>query len=296
MRLVQVALALALATSHVVSFGWAPLNTPRDVRRRRPLGKWPQRVSARSMARRAASAGSSPDDDAAAAATTVVEEAAAKTGVARIIIAGAPASGKGTQCEMISETYGVVHLSTGDMLRAAVQDGTPLGVTAKEFMDAGKLVPDELIIGIVTDRIAQDDCKCRGWLLDGFPRTKAQADALAAEGVSADAFLLLDVPDDILVERVTGRRTDPETGRIYHTTFNPPPEEIKDRLTQRSDDTAEKIVVRVDAFNDNLASIVDSYKDVMVKVDGVRAPADVFGSIKAALDDQLLALPGTTGA
>ena len=94
----------------------------------------------------------------------------------KIVIAGAPASGKGTQCEMISETYGVVHLSTGDMLRAAVQDGTPLGVTAKEFMDAGKLVPDELIIGIVTDRIAQDDCKCRGWLLDGFPRTKAQAD------------------------------------------------------------------------------------------------------------------------
>ena len=123
----------------------------------------------------------------------------------KIIIAGAPASGKGTQCEMIKEKFGVVHLSTGDILRAAVKEGTELGKTAGGFMDRGELVPDEVMIGVVGERLKQEDCECQGWLLDGFPRTGAQAAALVDSGALPDVFLLLDVPDEDLVDRVVGR-------------------------------------------------------------------------------------------
>ena len=123
----------------------------------------------------------------------------------KIIIAGAPASGKGTQCEMIKEKFGVVHLSTGDILRAAVKEGTELGKTAGGFMDRGELVPDEVMIGVVGERLKQEDCQCQGWLLDGFPRTGAQAAALVDSGALPDVFLLLDVPDEDLVDRVVGR-------------------------------------------------------------------------------------------
>ena len=205
-----------------------------------------------------------------------------------IIIAGAPASGKGTQCEIIKDVFGVVHLSTGDMLRAAVSAGTDVGVKAKEYMDGGKLVPDEVIIGIIRDRLDEADCKEQGWLLDGFPRTAAQAEALADAGCSADCFLFLDVPDEILVERVVGRRTDPETGKIYHMTFSPPDdEEIVNRLEHRSDDTEEKVVVRLEQFHSNVAAVKGSYEDIMISLDGNRAPADVsediMASIKAAV-------------
>jgi len=207
-----------------------------------------------------------------------------------IIIAGAPASGKGTQCEVIKEEFGIVHLSTGDMLRAAVAAGTEVGVQAKEFMDSGKLVPDEVIIGIIRDRLDESDCKEQGWLLDGFPRTAAQAEALAEAGCSADCFLFLDVPDSDLVERVVGRRTDPETGKIYHLTFSPPPaddEELVNRLQHRSDDTEEKVVVRLEQFHANVAAVKGSYEDIMISIDGNRAPADVSADIlekvKAAL-------------
>ena len=156
-------------------------------------------------------------------------KAAGKVGL-KLIIAGAPASGKGTQCENIKEEFGVVHLSTGDMLRAAAAAGTEVGVKAKEFMDAGKLVTDEIIIGVVKERLAMDDCTSDGWLLDGFPRTRAQADALAEAGIECDAFIFLDVPDSSLIERVVGRRTDPETGKIYHVKFSPPEnEEVSER-------------------------------------------------------------------
>jgi len=207
-----------------------------------------------------------------------------------IIIAGAPASGKGTQCEIIKEEFGVVHLSTGDMLRAAVTAGTDVGVKAKEFMDSGKLVPDEVIIGIIIDRLAETDCKTQGWLLDGFPRTAAQAEALADAGVSADCFIFLDVPDEILVERVVGRRTDPETGKIYHMTFSPPSEddtEVIARLEHRSDDTEEKVVVRLEQFHSNVAAVKGSYEEIMVAIDGNRSPSvvseEVMDSIKSAL-------------
>lgn len=185
----------------------------------------------------------------------------------KIIIAGAPASGKGTQCEIIKESYNVVHLSTGDMLRAAVKAGSEVGMKAKAQMEAGELVSDEVIIGVVNERLAQEDCQERGWLLDGFPRTRAQADALAAAGITCDSFVFLKVPDKILVERVVGRRTDPETGKIYHLKFSPPPtKEVEEHLTHRADDTEEKVKVRLKAFHENVNSIASCYTEVMFEV------------------------------
>ncbi|KAL7574839.1 hypothetical protein ACA910_010676 [Epithemia clementina (nom. ined.)] len=206
----------------------------------------------------------------------------------KLIIAGAPASGKGTQCEVIKEKYGVVHLSTGDMLRAAVAAGTDVGKKAKDFMDSGKLVPDDVIIGVVKDRLLEPDCVKQGWLLDGFPRTSAQASALSDAGIKADCFIFLNVPDSVLVERVVGRRTDPETGKIYHMTFSPPEsEEVKARLVQRSDDTEEKVKVRLEQFHSNVEAVKDSFSDIMVVVDGNKAPDSVTTDIVSAIDDKL---------
>jgi adenylate kinase len=202
-----------------------------------------------------------------------------------IIIAGAPASGKGTQCETIKEKFGVVHLSTGDMLRAAVSAGSEVGKLAKDYMDSGKLVPDEVIIGVVKGRLEEEDCKNQGWLLDGFPRTQAQAKALEEAGVSANCFLFLDVPDEILVERVVGRRTDPVTGKIYHMKFSPPSDpDILARLEQRSDDTEEKVKVRLEQFHTNVGAVKDSYSDIMVTIDGNRAPAEVSTNILETIE------------
>jgi len=190
-----------------------------------------------------------------------------------------------TSCFSYIQTDGVVHLSTGDMLRAAVAAGTEVGNQAKDFMDAGKLVPDEVIIGVVKDRLDESDCVESGWLLDGFPRTPAQAEALADAGVSADCFVFLNVPDDVLVERVVGRRTDPETGKIYHMTFSPPEdEEILARLEQRSDDTEEKVKVRLEQFHANVDAVKGSYTDISVEVDGTKSPADVSTTIVEAID------------
>lgn len=208
----------------------------------------------------------------------------------KLIIAGAPASGKGTQCEIIKKKYGVVHLSTGDMLRAAVAAGTEVGKQAKEFMDAGKLVPDEVIIGVVANRLEQTDCKTQGWLLDGFPRTPGQADALASAGITADCFIFLNVPDDILVDRVVGRRTDPVTGKIYHMTYSPPDEEeVLARLEQRSDDTEDKVKVRLEQFHANVDAVKGSYSDVAVEIDGTASPQDVSKAIAAAIASRVSA-------
>ena len=210
--------------------------------------------------------------------------------VPKLVIVGAPAAGKGTQCEQLKAKYNVVHLSTGDMLRAAVSDGTALGVQAKEFMDAGRLVPDDLIIGVVCERLAQEDCVSRGWLLDGFPRTAAQADALKAAGMAPDCFILVDVPDDVLVERVTGRRTDPQTGRIYHMTYSPPESiEVAARLVQRSDDTEEKVRVRYQDFRSNIDAIKDRYLDRTIWVDGTQAPEDVTFCLFSSIDNKFAA-------
>lgn len=201
----------------------------------------------------------------------------------RIIISGAPASGKGTQCEYIKEEFNVVHLSTGDMLRDEVRRKTEIGLKAQEYMNQGKLVPDSVIIEIVLNRIRQPDCVENGWLLDGFPRTDAQAAAMHESGVTCDVFVHLDVPDEALVDRVVGRRSDPVTGKIYHMTFNPPPEEIKDRLVQRADDTVEKVKTRIAAFHQNMGPLLERYSRSTVTVDGNRKAghiwSDLYGSI-----------------
>jgi adenylate kinase len=201
-----------------------------------------------------------------------------------VIIAGAPASGKGTQCAFIAEEYGLVHLSTGDLLRAAVAAKSKLGVEAKEYMDSGRLVPDKLVIDLVAEKLKSEECKRRGWLLDGFPRTFAQTQALAAAGADVDAFISLQVPDENLVERVVGRRTDPVTGAIYHLKFDPPPAEVEGRVTQRSDDTEEKVRVRLQQFHAHVTEVSDFYKDVLFVVDGLKSKGTVFQHIKQGLN------------
>lgn len=170
------------------------------------------------------------------------------------------------------------------MLRAAVAAGTEQGLEAKKFMDEGQLLPDETMIGIILARLAEADCVERGWLLDGFPRTGAQAAALAAAGIECDTFIYLEVPDDILTERVTGRRLDPVTGTIYHLKFKPPPdEEVTARLEHRSDDTEEKVIPRLEAFHKNLDAILGSFETKMFKLDGNRGAATVWEEIKTHL-------------
>ncbi|XP_054809406.1 adenylate kinase, chloroplastic isoform X2 [Prosopis cineraria] len=160
----------------------------------------------------------------------------------KIMISGAPASGKGTQCELITKKYGLVHIAAGDLLRAEIATGSENGKRAKEYMEKGRLVPDEIVVMMVKDRLLKPDSKENGWLLDGYPRSLSQATALKKFGFEPDLFILLEVSEDVLVERVVGRRLDPVTGKIYHLKYSPPEnEEIAARLTQRFDDTEEKI-------------------------------------------------------
>jgi len=221
---------------------------------------------------------------AAAAAAPPPKKAAAEKQPPKAIICGAPASGKGTQCELLKERYGVVHLSTGDMLRAAVAEGTPVGLKAKGYMDRGELVPDGVIIGVVKDRLAQKDCQQDGWLLDGFPRTEAQAVALKEAGVEPDTVLFLRVPDAMLVERVVGRRLDPTTGKIYHLALSPPESaEVAARLTHRADDTEEKVKVRLGAFHQNMASVEKCYAGKIAYTDGTQTKDAVFAELIKSL-------------
>ena len=202
----------------------------------------------------------------------------------RAIITGAPASGKGTQCERIVGAYGMVHLSTGDMLRAAVTAGTALGAQADGWMKSGGLVPDELIISIITERLGERDCVEKGWLLDGFPRTAVQAEALAAAGLVPDCVLELDVPEESLIDRVVSRRLDPVSGAIYNVRSKMPTDpEVLARLVQRADDTEETARKRLAAYRANLEALRAAYPG-MVRLDGA-CPADaVFRTIADALD------------
>ena len=181
----------------------------------------------------------------------------------RLILLGAPGAGKGTQAAYICKRFGIPQISTGDMLRAAVKAGTPLGIAAKKVMESGFLVSDDIIIGLVRERIAEPDC-AKGFLFDGFPRTIVQADALKAAGVKLDYVVEIDVPDEAIVERMSGRRVHVASGRVYHVRFNPPKQEGLDDesgepLIQRVDDLEETVKKRLAVYADQTRPLVDYY-------------------------------------
>ncbi|QOP41258.1 adenylate kinase [Sulfurimonas marina] len=213
----------------------------------------------------------------------------------RIILLGAPGAGKGTQAQFLTKKYNIPQISTGDMLRAAIKAGTEMGKLAKEAMDAGKLVTDEIIIGLVKDRIAEDDCK-NGYLLDGFPRTLAQADAVTAAGIQIDAVIEIDVADEEIVKRMSGRRAHLASGRTYHVVFNPPKVEGKDDVTgedlvQRDDDKEEVVLDRLKVYHDQTEPLIGYYKEQAaqnsaikyITVDGTADIADVEKAIVSGL-------------
>ena len=181
----------------------------------------------------------------------------------KLILLGAPGAGKGTQATFISKKYGIPQISTGDMLRAAVKAGTPLGVEAKKIMDAGGLVRDDIIIGLVKERLKEADCQS-GYMFDGFPRTIPQADAMKEAGVAIDFVLEIDVPDSEIVGRMSGRRVHVASGRTYHVKFNPPKVEGKDDVTgepliQRDDDREETVLKRLDVYHQQTEALVGYY-------------------------------------
>ncbi|MDV2857412.1 adenylate kinase [Oceanimonas sp. CAM02] len=182
----------------------------------------------------------------------------------RIVLLGAPGAGKGTQAQFIMEKFGIPQISTGDMLRAAIKAGTPLGLKAKEVMDNGQLVSDDIIIGLVKERISQDDC-AKGFLLDGFPRTIPQADAMKEAGVDVDHVLEFAVPDEEIVKRMSGRRVHQGSGRVYHLVYNPPKVEGKDDVTGeelviRADDEEATVRKRLAVYHEQTAPLIDYYK------------------------------------
>lgn len=183
----------------------------------------------------------------------------------RLILLGAPGAGKGTQATFIKEKFNIPQISTGDMLRAAVKAGTQLGLEAKSYMDSGGLVPDEVIIGLVSERIKESDC-ANGFLFDGFPRTIPQAEAMKKAGVGIDYVVEIDVPDEAIVERMSGRRSHPASGRTYHVKFNPPKVAGKDDVTgedlvQRDDDREETVLKRLEVYHSQTKPLVKYYAD-----------------------------------
>ncbi|BFG19692.1 hypothetical protein CerSpe_059660 [Prunus speciosa] len=212
----------------------------------------------------------------------------AKAEPLRIMISGAPASGKGTQCQLITQKYGLVHVAAGDLLRAEIASGSENGRRARECMEQGQLVPDEIVVMMVKERLLQPDSKEKGWLLDGYPRSSSQAIALKELGFKPDLFILLEVPEEILVERVVGRRLDPITGKIYHLKYSPPEtQEIASRLTQRFDDTEEKVKLRLNTHHQNVEAVLSMYEDITIKVNGSVNKEDVFTQIDSALTQLL---------
>ncbi|MBK7539139.1 MAG: adenylate kinase [Myxococcales bacterium] len=206
----------------------------------------------------------------------------------RMILVGPPGAGKGTQAAKLVETYRIPHISSGEMLRDAVKEGTALGVKADGFMKSGQLVPDDVVIGMILERIAKADCAA-GFMLDGFPRTLPQAealdDAMNKAGVTLEAVVLIEIPDQMVVDRLSGRRTDPVTGTIYHMIFNPPPADVVSRLVQRKDDTVEAAVTRVAKYHSETAPVVPFYdgKGIVKRVDGVGTPDAITARITAVL-------------
>lgn len=205
----------------------------------------------------------------------------------RIILLGAPGAGKGTQANLIKEKFNIPQISTGDMLRAAVKAGTPLGIEAKKVMDAGGLMSDDIIIGLVKDRIQEADC-ANGFLFDGFPRTIPQAEAMREAGVDIDYVVEIDVADEEILKRMTGRRVHLASGRTYHVTFNPPKVEGKDDVTgedliQRADDTIETVKNRLEIYHSQTAPLIKFYGDLSASGD-VKAPKHVTINGVGSLD------------
>ena len=181
----------------------------------------------------------------------------------RLILLGPPGAGKGTQAQFITDRFGIPQISTGDMLRAAIKAGTPLGVAAKKIMDAGQLVSDDIVTALVQQRLAEPDC-ASGYLFDGFPRTLPQADAMKGAGVAIDYVLEIDVPDDEIIARMGGRRVHPASGRTYHVRFNPPKVADRDDVTgelliQRDDDRADTVRKRLEVYHAQTRALVDYF-------------------------------------
>jgi len=217
----------------------------------------------------------------------------------RLILLGAPGAGKGTQANFIKEKYGIPQISTGDMLRAAVKAGTAMGMEAKKVMDAGGLVSDDIIIGLVQERLKEKDC-ANGYLFDGFPRTIPQADAMKNAGVVIDYVVEIDVPDEVIIERMSGRRMDPASGRTYHIKYNPPKvagrDDISgDELTQRDDDKEETVKKRLAVYHDQTKVLIDYYGEMAKsghpnapkyrKIAGVGPVETIRNKVFAALEE-----------
>ena len=214
----------------------------------------------------------------------------------RIILLGPPGAGKGTQGERLVKQYNLPHISTGDIFRAAIKEGTEMGLKAKEYMDKGELVPDEIVVGVVKERLMQPDLE-GGYLLDGFPRTVAQAEALDAAllamGTPATGVINVDVNQDELIDRLTGRRVCKSCGSTYHVKFNPPKvrsvcDKCGGELYQRSDDTVETVKQRLDVYRNQTAPLIDFYTNqgILYTVDGSRDIDDVFKDITTILDEK----------
>lgn len=213
----------------------------------------------------------------------------------KIILLGPPGAGKGTQAKSISNKYSIPHISTGDIFRKNISENTPLGIEAKSYMDNGQLVPDEVTINMVKDRLQQEDCK-QGYLLDGFPRTVSQAEALQdfldSRKESLDTALLIEVPRDFILERMTGRRVCPSCGASYHIKFNPAAngkcELCGSDVVQRKDDTEETVKERLDVYEKQTQPLIDFYKDknLLSTVDGTQAINKVFESICKVLGNK----------
>ncbi|SDH65818.1 Adenylate kinase [Vibrio xiamenensis] len=212
----------------------------------------------------------------------------------RIILLGAPGAGKGTQAQFIQEKFGIPQISTGDMLRAAIKAGTELGKQAKAVIDAGQLVSDDIILGLIKERIAQDDCE-KGFLLDGFPRTIPQADGLKEMGVDIDYVIEFDVADDVIVERMAGRRAHLASGRTYHLVYNPPKVDGKDDITGedlviRDDDKEETVRARLGVYHEQTAPLIEYYgkeakagNTKYLQFDGTKPVTEVSADIEKAL-------------
>lgn len=219
----------------------------------------------------------------------------------RIILLGGPGAGKGTQSGFITKKYNIPQISTGDMLRAAVKAGTPLGLEAKKVMDAGNLVSDDIIIGLVKERIEQADCE-NGFLFDGFPRTIAQADALKSANVNIDAVVEITVADEEIIKRMSGRRAHLASGRTYHVIYNPPKEEGKDDVTgeelvQRDDDREETVKARLKVYHEQTAPLIDYYSGWSqdgsetapgyIQVNGIGTVDEIKDKVFSGLDNKL---------